>query len=148
MPSRSWRGGKAWQWQLLASLRFALCNSAGNCGAAVAGAQPGFRVTERPASLTVQATTATDAPMTLDPRTVPLTTVKTAYLPRLPPAPLVDAEAPHMEFKTYSRSEWDGQRKALCIDGDWKRYGADAIDLGATLVLRAGLAQSVVGAGA
>ena len=143
--------GDAPEQRLLDAMQFALCPTSTTCTAAGflgARTQMGFRVSGRTALLTLQASSVHDSPMPLDPATAALLTIKAVYLPRLPSASVAETEVPHIDFRTFDRSEWDSQKTAVCIEGDWKKqYGADVMDAGASLLLRGGAKQTSIGDG-
>jgi hypothetical protein len=143
--------GDAPEQRLLNSMRFSLCTAPNACvpaGTLGARTQLGFRLLGRGSSLVLQASGVPDAPMPLEPQTVTLATVKPVYLPRLPSASVTETEVAHIDLKTFDKAEWDAQRKATCIEGEWKKqYGADVLDVGATLLLRAGPTQTTIGDG-
>jgi hypothetical protein len=154
---RTWRlvpdapAGDAPEQKILNAVRLQLCTSPTLCfpaGTLGARTQLGFRLNgERSGNLALQAEGAGDGPMLLEPSPVTLSTVKATYLPRLPSATTTGGDASTLTLKSFTKVEWDSQKQATCIEGDWKRYGTEVIDVGATLVLRTGKTQQVLGDG-
>ena len=144
--------GDAPEQRLLGAVQFSLCSSSTECSVAGflgARTQMGFRVNGRATTIVLQATSVHDSPMPFEPATVTVTTLKPVYLPRLPAAALSsDSDVPQIELRNFDKSEWEAQKGAACIEGDWRRqYGADTLDAGAVLRLRGGPKETVIGDG-